>query len=209
MTFGSDKARSAVAASRAIRENKLMIDLRNYGTSRAVCGLDHMPILGSEKPAMTPRPRGRPRRPLGAHDADPRDVLATMLAQLRDRTHWPPAPPRPLVPLSDADLDRLLVPAEPCPVLVRCSAGRTRLSRICCWMVTGTNSVFSRNRKSEYPHTFGGVRLNKNGTRPRVHPTDQSRCSLRRTTRHERQQQARRTPDALGRSFGTHRKKRS
>jgi hypothetical protein len=75
-----------------------------------------MSNLGSEKPAMTPTPRsrGRPRRSL-AQDADPRDVLATMLSQLRDPSRWPAAPARALVSLSDVDLDRLLVPADPVP----------------------------------------------------------------------------------------------
>ena len=43
---------------------------------------------------------------------DPRDRLATMLAQLRDRSTWPPPPMRPLQPVSP----EVLVPADVVPI---------------------------------------------------------------------------------------------
>ena len=43
---------------------------------------------------------------------DPRDRLAVMLAQLRDRDRWPPPPPRSLTPMSDAEVVARVVPVE-------------------------------------------------------------------------------------------------
>jgi hypothetical protein len=63
---------------------------------------------------------------------DPRDRLATMLAQLRDRSTWPPPPMRPLQPVSP----EALVPADVVPIALdqrQDKAGQSRRHKARLW----------------------------------------------------------------------------